>query len=348
MNFNLLKTLCECSGVSSDEGKIANIIKCELDKFLNNVSIDKMGNVLGRNNEKEDIVLVTHMDEIGLIVKNITENGFIEFEKVGGIFDQFLPYQKVLVHGNAEATGIICPKIDIDLTREKMREKVIRYSDMYIDTGFTKKELYDSGIQEGTIVSFCQPVKENKDNIIGKAFDCRVGCFAVIELARRLYKKMNLCMLFTTQEEIGLKGARTAFFNLNPKLVIEIEITSTSDIPNLNGRPVPIGIGKGPVINIADGMGEGLIGGFIAPKDLISKVREMKNRNLQWKISIGGSSDASVIQLNKSGIPTLSIAVPVRYPHTPVGIVKQVDIESTVEFVESFLLKLKEEKYFEK
>lgn len=342
----MLKKLCECNGVSSDEGKIANIIKGELDKFLNNVSIDKTGNVLGRNNEKEDIVLVTHMDEIGLIVKNINENGFIEFEKVGGIFDQFLPYQKVLVHGNIEVIGIICPRIDADITREKMREKIMRYSDMYIDTGLTKKELYDSGIQEGTIVSFYQTVKENKNNIIGKAFDCRVGCFAVIELARRLYKKMNLCTLFTTQEEIGFKGARTALFNLNPKLAVEIEITSTSDIPNLNGRPVPIGIGKGPVINIADGMGEGLIGGFIAPKYMISKIREMKSKNIQWKISVGGSSDASIIQLNKGGISTLSIAVPVRYPHTPVGIVKQTDIESTVEFIERFLLKLKEEKYF--
>lgn len=280
------------------------------------------------------------------MVKNITENGFIEFEKVGGIIDQFLPYQRVIIHGKENIPGIICVKREAGVTKEELKEKVIRYSDLYIDTGLTKNELNSLDVYPGTIISFDQNIREYKNIFFGKAFDCRVGCFVVIEVAKRLTKKLNICTLFTVQEEIGLKGAKTAIYNLKPKpkLVIEVEITSTTDIPNLDSKSIPIKMGKGPVINIADGVSEGLIGGFIAPLHLISKIRKMKKfRNLQWKVSVGGITDASVIQLDKGGIPTLSIAVLVRYPHTPVGIVKKKDIISTINFIEQLVLSFKNE-----
>jgi len=339
-NFEIFKSLCDASGVSSGELRVSAILKKELTKILAFAEIDKMGNLTGKNRKEADILLVAHMDEIGLMAKNISDTGFIEFEKMGGIIDHYLPAQRVVVHGKKDIRGVIALKIDPELTREKLKEKVLKQSDLYIDTGLSKKELSALEVFPGTLISFDQQLQNENGILFGKAFDDRAGCFVALEVLRRVGKKANLSVLFTTQEEVGLKGAQTAIHSLNPKLAIEIEITSTSDIPNMWGKPIPISIGKGPVVTIADGA-EGLTRGFIAPQWLVKKIQKIRNPDkLQWRIAVGGTSDASVVQLEKKGIPTISFAVPMRYPHTAVGLVKMSDIEATIDFVEEVILVL--------
>ncbi|MCX6803925.1 MAG: M42 family peptidase, partial [Candidatus Diapherotrites archaeon] len=316
----LFEELCNIPGVSTNEENVAKLLKKELSKIMSSIQIDKMGNLIGKSIKNPEILLVAHMDEVGLIVKNITETGFIEFEKLGGILDQYLLGQKVLIHGKKDIIGVIQWKMDSDLTREKLKERVLKNSDLYIDTGLDKKELIALEIFPGTIVSFNQQITCSGGTFFGKAFDDRAGCFVALQVVKKLSKNKNIGVLFTTQEEVGLKGAQTAIQFLSPKLVIEIEITSTSDTPNLYGKPIPISIGKGPVVTIADGA-DGLTRGYIMLPWLIKKLRQIRNpESVQWRISVGGTSDASIIQLAKGCIPTISIAVPMRYHHSAIGL----------------------------
>jgi len=339
-DFDLLKRLCDCSGVSTKETKIAEILAAELRTFMPEVKTDRMGNVIARSCEKPDILLIAHMDETGLIAKNVTSEGFIEFEKLGGMLDQFLVQQRVMIHAKEDVPGIVTWKIDPNASRDKLKEMPVKCNDLYIDTGLSKDELLSFGVYPGTIISFDQGTTESKDVIFGKALDDRVGCFVAITAARKLRGRVDFAVVFTVQEETGLKGIQTAIRGMNPKMAIEIEITGTSDTPNLHGKPVLLAIGKGPVVNLADG-GEGLTRGYTADRRLVEEIQRLKDPvKLQWKIATGGTSDASIAQVQNSGIPTLSVCVPVRYPHTPVGIVKKGDIASTAEFIEEIVIHL--------
>ncbi|MFA4820056.1 MAG: hypothetical protein WC613_03820, partial [Candidatus Aenigmatarchaeota archaeon] len=306
-------------------------------KFMHTVKIDKAGNVIAlSSSSKPDLLITAHMDEIGLMVKHISDDGFIDFERVGGILDIYLPFQRVVIHGTKDVKGIIAWKIDPSMTREKLKETPVKCSDLYIDTGLEKKELIALEILPGTIISYDQQTQEQGDAILGKAFDDRVGCFVALEIAKRLVAHMSFAVVFTVQEEIGLKGIQTALHDIDPKMAIEFEITTTSDIPNLFGKPIPIALGKGPVLTIADGA-EGLTRGFTADRRLVKKIQKM-SPELQYRIVAGGTSDASMTQVSKAGVPCISLCVPMRYAHTPMGIVKKKDILETIDFAERILL----------
>src|SRR3989304_1809023 len=131
-DFALLRKLCDQNGVSTDESEIAFILRYELERFMK-VETDPVGNVIAKNCENPDIIITAHMDEVGLIVKNVTDQGFIEFEKVGGIMDQYLPFQRVIIHAKKKIEGIIALKIDPSMTRESLKSSVVKYQDLYID-----------------------------------------------------------------------------------------------------------------------------------------------------------------------------------------------------------------------
>ncbi|HIP16824.1 MAG TPA: M42 family peptidase [Methanothermococcus okinawensis] len=340
--LDYLKELSMAEGISGREDKIREIMERELKKYCDEVFIDNFGNLIGKiGNAGPKIMLAAHMDEIGLMVKYIDERGFLKFTKIGGINDQMLLNQKVMVHtkdGNT-IVGVLGSKPPHKM-KEEERNKMIKYEDMFIDIGAKDREdAKKMGVDIGSWVSFKSEIDTLGNNrITGKAFDDRVGCAILLEVARRLKEEgcNNLnCQVYlvgTVQEEVGLKGARTSAFKINPDVAIALDVTICGDHPGIKMEDAPVELGKGPVACIVDGSGRGLIT-HRKVLNMIEGVSEEYNIPVQYEVGEGGTTDGTAIHLTREGIPTGVISVPSRYIHTPVEVIDISDLESTVNLV---------------
>lgn len=341
--MELLKKLSSASGVSGSEKEVANIIKEELEKYVDEIEIDHMGNVIATKKGKKNapsIFLDAHMDEIGLMVKYIDKNGFIFFTTVGGINDQMLMNQSVTFRTKiGDVMGIIGSK-PIHLMDTDERNRIIKSRDMFIDIGTSSKEETEELINIGDVATINGVYSESAPGyILGKALDDRVGCYILVEVMKRIKSSATVHAVGTVQEEVGLKGAKVSSFKLNPDYAIALDVTPTGDYPGISLKEANVKIGKGPAIIVADGGGRGLI----ANRDLnakFKKIAEENNIQVQFEISDSGTTDGMQIHLNREGIPTTGVSIPTRYIHTPVSVCYKSDIEEAivllVEFINNF------------
>ncbi|WP_292468296.1 M42 family metallopeptidase [Methanolobus sp.] len=339
----LITKLSNAHGISGSENNIRAILEEELKPYVDEMRVDKMGNLIAtKKGEGPSIMLAAHMDEIGLMVKYIDDNGFLKFVKIGGWYDPTLHSQRVVVHTTkGQIPGVIGSKPP-HVMKEEDRKKPPKAEDMFIDVGAKDKEdATNMGIIIGTPVSMDREVKKLANGkITGKAFDNRAGCAIVIDAMKQIAKldiKATVYAVGTVQEEVGLKGARTSAFGLNPDIAIAIDTTIPGDHPGISKNESALDIGKGGAITIADAAGRGIISAPQVVKWLV-ETAEKNDIPYQTDVGDGGTTDATAIHLTREGIPSTVLSVATRYIHSPVEVLDLADLQHCSDLVAKAVL----------
>ncbi len=332
----LLERLSNAHGVSGYEGSVRQIIEEEVRPYVDDIRTDKMGNLITtKRGGSPEVMLAAHMDEIGLMIKYIDDKGFARFTKTGGWFDQTLLNQRMILHTeNGPVYGVLGSKPPHAI-KEEEKNKIIKAEDMFIDFGATSKDDADRmGVRAGTPVTSDAEFKSlGNDRVTGKAFDNRAGCaMLIMALSQIKDVKATVYAVFTVQEEVGLKGAKTSAFGLDPDVALATDVTITGDHPGIEKKDSAIEMGKGPSVTVSDADGRGII----VPEPVLKWLKEAADSNnipYQLEVGTGGTTDASAIHLTKEGIPTGVISMPTRYIHTPVSVLSMSDLEKSAELI---------------
>ncbi|MFZ2499786.1 MAG: M42 family metallopeptidase [Methanosarcina sp.] len=334
----LLEKFTNAHGISGSEDNIRDLLEMELEPYVDTIRKDVMGNLIAtRKGAGPSIMLAAHMDEIGLMVRYIDDNGFLRFVGIGGWFDQTLLNQRVIVHGKkGSIPGVIGSKPP-HVMKDEDRKKPVKLEDMFIDIGAKDREDAENlGIEIGTTASIDREfVSLANGKVTSKAFDNRAGVVILIEVMKRLSKhkiEANVYAVGTVQEEVGLKGAKTSAFGLSPNLALALDTTIPGDHPGINKTDSCLEIGKGPVITVADASGRGLI----AHPQVLKWLKETAAENkipYQLGVGSGGTTDATSIHLTKEGIPTGTVSIATRYIHSPVEVLDTADVETCISLI---------------
>lgn len=335
---NLLEKFTNAHGISGSEENVRELLEMELEPYVDTLRKDTMGNLIAvKNGQGPVIMLAAHMDEIGLMVRYIDENGFLRFVGIGGWFDQTLLNQRVVVHGRkGSIPGVIGSKPP-HVMKEEDRKKPVKMEDMFIDIGAKDKEDAENlGVEIGTEASIDREfISLANGKVTSKAFDDRAGLVILIEVLKRLSKhkiEATIYAVGTVQEEVGLKGAKTCAFGICPTLALAIDTTVPGDHPGINKTDSALELGKGPVITVADASGRGLI----AHPQILKWLKDTANQNkipYQLGVGSGGTTDASSIHLTKEGIPTGTVSIATRYIHSPVEVLDIADIDACISLI---------------
>ncbi len=336
----LLEKFSNAPGISGFEGEVREIIFNELDGVVDEIKIDEMGNLIAKKNgdpNGKKIMLAAHMDEIGLMVRYIDSNGFIKFSKIGGINDQMLLNQDVYIQTfDGNVNGVIGSKPPHKMKKSE-KDKILEYDKMFIDIGASSKEEALKMVQIGDPIIIKQNFQDLGNSLVkGKALDNRAGCAVLVEVLKRVNSNATIYGVGTVQEEVGLKGAKTSAFRINPDMAFALDVTIAGDHPGIKNEEAPSKLGQGPTIVLADQSGDGIITHPMVKKLLIT-VAEKENIPFQLEVSEGGTTDGTAIHLTRQGIPTGVISPPSRYIHTPVSVVNMEDIENTVKLIVAVL-----------
>jgi endoglucanase len=319
--INLLKEFCEASGVSGYESGIAAIIQKKFAIYCDEVTTDRFGNVIAlkkscaaenNGNKIKRLMLTAHMDEIGLMVSKIDEDGFLKFTSVGGIDPRVLISQEVLIHGREKIFGVIGLKPP-HLTSDDEKEKSIRMDEMAIDTGF-EKETVKELIRVGDIVTIQRETVELRNNFFsGKSLDDRAGIAALLECMEQLYNWKNVHDIYyvaTGQEEVGLKGALAAAHTVRPDMCVAVEVCHARFTGLDSSRTAEIN--KGPVISIGPNIHYSV---FEALKGTAEKYE------IPFQIEVlpyPSRTDANSVQISNNGVAVGLVSIPLKYMHTSV------------------------------
>ncbi|MCC7550128.1 MAG: M42 family metallopeptidase [Methanobacterium sp.] len=339
----LLEKLSNASGVSGFEDEIRNLMMEELKGHVDDLEVDEMGNLIATKEGKPDgkkIMLAAHMDEIGLMVRYIDKKGFIKFSKLGGINDQMLLNQEVYIHSNGEKIlGVIGSKPPHRM-KSAEKKKPVNYEDMFIDIGASNREDAEEMVNVGDPITIKQKFAELKNDLVmGKAMDNRVGCAVLLEVMKRARSDATIYGVGTVQEEVGLKGARTSAYRVNPDMALALDVTISGDHPGMKEEEAPAKAGEGPCIILTDASGRGIIT-HPQVKELLIDVAKEEEIPYQLEVSEGGTTDATAIHLTREGIPTGVISPPSRYIHTPVSVVNVQDVENAVKLILAVLKRI--------
>jgi putative aminopeptidase FrvX len=334
----LLEKLSNAHGISGYERDVREVIQKEIKPCVDEVRTDSFGNLIAiKKGGSPSVMLAAHIDEIGLMVKYVDDQGFIRFAKIGGWFDQTLLNQRVLLHtGKGTLAGVIGSK-PVHVMQEDEKKKPVEARDMFIDVGVSSKdEAAAMGIEPGVPVSLDRRLAALAgDRVTGKAFDNRAGA-AVLVTALQSMAGLNLkptvMAVFTVQEEVGLKGAKTSAFGLNPDVGLAIDTCIPGDHPGIKKEDSAIQIGQGPALAVIDASGRGIIA---HPRVLewLRETAKAKGIPCQLEVAEGGTTDATAISLTREGIPSGVISIATRYIHTPVELLSLRDLEASAELV---------------
>ncbi len=327
--MELLERLIKAFGISGNEDDVRDIIQKEIKKYVNDFYIDKVGNLIAHKKGKSPkVMLAAHMDEIGFMVKGITNEGNIRCSYLGGFLDMVMLGQIVNIKTKkGKINGVITTK---EISNDHEVKEIPKTKDLIVDTGLTRKELIDLGVGPGAYLPLESDFRYlgNKYIISGKALDDRIGCFVLIELARLLKKVKNeIFYVFTVQEEVGLYGAKASAYAINPDWSIVIDVTNANDCNYENATKF---LGRGPCLTIKDE-------GMIANRKLNEHIIQIAKKNkipIQLEVSDFGDSDALIISISRGGVPATVVCVPVRNLHTPIGIANKDDIDNTIKLLQ--------------
>ena len=322
-----LEDLVLISGLSGHETEVRNYIA----KKLKNDSLKSRTDVLGnlictiKGDEKlPSVMLFAHMDQIGFMIKKIEDNGYIRVERVGGIPEKALLSQDIVILNNKKELikGIIGNKAH-HATLQNEKYKVNLVSEIYIDAGFkSKKEVLRNGITVGSPVTYAPYFKSLKNNnVCGSSIDDRAGCAVILNVAKVLAKaktKPTVHIVFSVQEEFNLRGILPVINNLKPNIAIQVDLTLTSDTPDMNNSS-EVFLGGGPCISLFSFHGRGTLNGVIPHPSLVEifeKVSKTKKITLQRSVASGILTDASYVQFANEGIASIDVGFPMRYSHS--------------------------------
>ena len=338
--IKLLEKLCNAMSVSGDEGEVRRIVLEEVKPYADEVKVDALGSVLVRKNASVlpgnrkkplRVLLDAHMDEVGFMIVHDDDDGFFQFETVGGIDARHLVGKQVIV-GKAHTAGVIGAK-PIHLTTVAEREHAIERDAMRIDLGPEgKANVGDRG-------TFATKFKYVGPSIMSKAIDDRIGVAILIELLKHAPKNIELCLAFSVQEDIGLRGARVAAHYFDPDLAIAVDSTPARDLPDYEGKEnftYNTRLGFGPAIYMANSstMDDPRLVRFLA------ETAEKEKIKYQFRQPGGGGTNAGAIQQTRAGVPVVSVSVPHRYTHSPISVSRVDDWKNTLNLLHTALKKM--------
>ncbi len=321
----LVKKLTEVSSPSGREEGIRQAILEELEGHIDGYRVDKLGNLIvwkaGTSGKK--ILLDAHMDEIGVVVTNIDDHGFLKIDRVGGM-SPYTVFQKRLRFGNV--LGIVGVEGE---TSEELQSNIqkMSFEKLFVDIGARNREEAEKLCPIGTFGTFDSYFYSSGDIMVSKSMDDRIGCAVIVEVFKRLAKpRHSIFGVFAVQEEVGLIGAHVAGYDIEPDVALAIDVTGVGDTPKGLKR-VPMALGKGTCIKVKDAYS-------ISDRKMIEKLKELAekyNISHQMEVLIYGGTDAAGYQTTKSGIPSATLSIPTRYIHTPSEMVDKRDVEATIE-----------------
>ena len=344
-SVKLLRELTEAAGVPGYEGEVRDVIRRHLTKICS-IEQDRLGSIVcerkGRRASPK-VMIPGHMDEIGFMVKLVTDEGFVRFSPLGGWWSHVLLAQRVVIKtARGEVPGVIGCKPPHILSDDE-RKKLVEKKDMYIDVGAESKKQAEEelGVTVGDpIIPVC-PFTElaPKGLLLGKAFDDRVGCALFVDAIKRLAKPGHPNTVYgvgTVQEEVGTRGAHTAAHLIEPDVCIVAEVGIAGDVPGVKPEDIQGGLGKGPQICVLDG---GMIPN-LKLRDLIIDVAKRKKIPYQLMLLERGATDGAPIHKHGTGVPTVYIGVPARHIHSHAGVIHGTDYENTVRLLVSVVQRL--------
>lgn len=331
----LLKQLTEAVGVSGGEKEIRLLIRDLIADHVDEWRVDTMGNLIalkkGSGVSDLRVLVDAHMDEVGLMITEIDSSGLLRFSPIGGFDDRAL-LGKVVQIGPKKLIGVIGARPIHQLTAAQ-RNSIVKIDSMRIDVGAVKKEEVNGKVNVGDLAAFVTEYEELGPTAVGKAFDNRAGCAALIELLRSEPYPFDLYAAFTVQEEVGLRGAQVAAYGIDPDAAFVLECTPAYDLPNENDASPNVALGKGPSIYVMDA-------GTIQDPRLVSHITRTAAANdipFQIRQPGGGGTNTSAIQRARGGVPAATIAVPGRYAHTPAMMIDLSDYANVVRLAEAAL-----------
>ncbi len=345
--FSLLKKICEIPAPSGFEERIRDVLIEELRPYSDKLWVDTLGSLIALKKGRGDgkLMIAAHIDEIGLMINSIDKNGFLYFTPIGGWIPHILPGQRVLIRtlDGKMVRGVIGIKPP-HIAKPEEKEKAIPIDKLFIDIGASSRdEAKGFGITIGAVGVLERTVERlaNRDIITGRAFDDKIGVATAVEAFRSMDNlSVDVYLVLTVQEEVGLKGATTAAYGIGPDVGIAIDVTIATDVPGTPESRQIARLGKGPAIKVMDGKdGRGII---VHPsiRDLLIRIAEEEKIPYQLEVLFGGTTDASAIQLSKEGVPTGAISIPTRYIHSPVEVVNLNDVANAVKLLAIFAQKI--------
>lgn len=316
--LDTLKELCSLSAASGDEKSVRDYIISKIDGKVD-WHTDNLGNIIafkkGKNKSFKKLMADAHMDEVGLIISSVTEEGFLKFHTVGGIDTAVLMFRRVKI-GNVN--GVISGK-PVHLLSGSEKKKLPQENSLYIDIGAADKTEALSIVCLGDRAVICGEYAETKEKIKSKAIDDRVGCAILLALLLE-ESDYDFYATFTVQEEVGLRGAKTAAFSVEPDAAVVLEATTAADIAEVDNAHKVCVLGDGPAVSFMDRA-------TVYDRDYYNAALS-SGIKCQPKAAVAGGNNSGTVHLSRGGVRTLAISVPCRYIHSPSSVADKRDIEN--------------------
>ncbi len=317
----LIRKLVEAQGPSGSEAPIRAIVRSEIEPYVDNIQVDALGNLIARKGNAGEggmkLMLAAHIDEIGIMVTQVDQDGFLRFTTLGGV----RPY--TCVGGRVKFLNGVSGVINMEPLDDPTRMPT--FEQLYIDMGYSAKS--EAAVRVGDVATFDRPFLDMGSRLVAKSLDDRIGAAVLIEALRQVQNTPHqLYFVFSAQEEVGVRGATTAAFGVNPDLGLAVDVTGTGDTPRRTKVRMEVSLGKGPAIKVRDG-------GMLADRRVVDwMVRGAESLEMPYQLEIleGGSTDARAMQLARAGVPAGCLSIPSRYTHSPSEMVDYGDVQNAV------------------
>lgn len=350
-HYDLLKTVSEVHGTSGHEHHVAKTVVTLAKPHVDAIEFDNLGSVIAFQKGTQSnftVMLSAHMDEVGFLINKIEDSGYIRFSPIGGWWGHVLLAQVMTIttRSGQSYVGVVGAQPPHGMSAE-MRNRVLEIKDMYIDLGVTNKKMVDDlGIAVGDFITPQTEVRMMHDGktVLGKAWDDRLGVAIVLETLTQLKSENHpatIAAAFTVQEEVGLRGAKTAAYRIKPDVAFAIDVTMSYDVPTAPKNPGKLG--SGVALSLLDGS-------VIAHRGLFDYVEALaKKHNIRYVYDLmtAGGTDAGEIHKQYDGVVTMTLSIPCRYYHSHVSMIHYEDFLETVKLLKAIILDLTPEKLAE-
>lgn len=319
-----LRQLISAHGVSGEEEQVRGVIRQMAEPYADDITEDVLGNlIVHQRGGGKKIMLAAHMDSVGIIVTHIEKNGFLRFGAIGGLEPKAI-YQTMVRFPNG-AMGVIA----VDENKE---EKEFQLSDLYLDIGAKDQEQAKTMVSVGDTAAFAGPIWDVGERVMGPYLDNRAGCAALLEVMKRTQRPANdLYYVFTTQEEVGMRGAKPAAWSVEPEYALAVDVTCPDDQPGAL-HEATTKVGGGAAIKRMDHS-------VLCHREVVAKLRQLAEAGqipVQDDILKTGGTDAGVIHVSRGGVRTGGVSIPCRYTHSQTELIDLADWEACVDLIQAF------------